>query len=262
MRLDGLVARPIAHRGLHDRARGVIENSFDAAEAAIARDCAIECDVRMAADGEAFVFHDATLDRLTGTTGAIRDASSAELARLRLSGAAGQAAIPPLATFLDRIGGRAPVIVEIKSLFDGDMRLADRAARIAADYDGAVALKSFDPAIIAHLRRSGPHASVPLGVVTEANFDDPEWDFLAPDRKQAMACLLHWRETQPDFLSFSVRDLPHAAAHLARTALNTPVMTWTVRTPAQWDIARRYADQAIFEGSPPMDAAPPRKASS
>ncbi len=129
------------------------------------------------------------------------------------------------------------------------MRLAERAARIAKDHDGAVALKSFDPAIIAHLRRAG--VGVPLGIVTEAAFDHPEWKSLDAQTKQSMACLLHWRETQPDFLSFYVNDLPNAAVHLARTALHLPVMTWTVRTPAQWDIAKRYADQAIFEGALP-----------
>ena len=52
---DWLTARPIAHRGLHDEARGIIENTLDAAQAAIARGFAIECDVQLSADGEAIV---------------------------------------------------------------------------------------------------------------------------------------------------------------------------------------------------------------
>ena len=60
-----LVARPIAHRGLHDAAKGIIENSLAAARAAIAGNYAIECDAQLSADGEAVVFHDDTLDRLT-----------------------------------------------------------------------------------------------------------------------------------------------------------------------------------------------------
>ena len=65
-----LTERPIAHRGLHDAASGVIENTLQAAEAAIAGGFAIECDIRISADGEVFVFHDDTLDRLTDATGA------------------------------------------------------------------------------------------------------------------------------------------------------------------------------------------------
>jgi glycerophosphoryl diester phosphodiesterase len=246
-----LAARPIAHRGLHDRARGVIENSIDAVEAAIESGCSIECDVQLSRDGEAFVFHDHSLKRLTGVHGDIIEWSSAQIAFLALIGAAGNPSIAPLAGLLARVTQRTPVIVEIKSRFDGDMRLADRAAQIAESYEGAIALKSFDPAIIAHLRRRGLRRNVPLGIVAEARFDHPDWKFLDARMKESMACLLHWRDTQPDFLSFCVDDLPHAGAHLARTGLTLPVMTWTVRTAAQWDIAKRYADQAIFEGQPP-----------
>lgn len=227
---------------------------MEAAEAAIAAGCALECDVQMSADGEAFVFHDETLERLTGAIGAFRQASSSALSHMRLAGAGGAGGageIPSLPAFLARIAGRACVIIEIKSLFDGDMRLAERTARVAAGYAGAIALKSFDPAVVAHLRRSGLAQHMPLGIVAQAQYDEPEWNFVSPETRQSMACLLHWRDTRPDFLSYSVRDLPHAAAHLARVALRLPVMTWTVRTPAQWEIARRHADQAIFEGSLP-----------
>ena len=251
MTLDWLFARPIAHRGLHDRPSGLIENSFDAARAAVAAGCAIECDVQVSADGEAFVFHDEALDRLTDAAGDIRDRTAGELARLTLKDAKGDAAIPPLAAFLERVGGRVPVVVEIKSRFDGDMRLAEQTARIASGHAGAVALKSFDPAVVSHLRARGVGSVAPLGIVTQARFDHPEWASLSPQARQSMTCLLHWRETQPDFVSYCVDDLPEAAIHLARVALGLPVMTWTVRTPAQWDTARRHADQAIFEGARP-----------
>lgn len=246
-----LAARPIAHRGLHDRTRGVIENSLDAAEAAVAAGCSIECDVQLSRDGEAFVFHDESLKRLAGVQGDIIEMSSTDIAGLRLTGAKGESSIAPLAVLLARVAQRTPVIVEIKSRFDGDMRLAERAAHVAETHGGAIALKSFDPAIVTHLRRRGFRRDIPLGIVAEARFDHPEWDFLDAQMKQSMTCLLHWRDTQPDFLSFCVNDLPHAGAHLARAGLNLPLMTWTVRNPAQWAIAERYADQAIFEGQPP-----------
>lgn len=251
MSLDWLVARPIAHRGRHDQARGVIENSLPAADIAIATSCAIECDVQMTADGEAVVFHDETLERLTDATGLTEEMSASQISRLNLEGASITAFVPTLASFLNHIGERVPVIIEIKSRFNGDMRLAERTARIACSHSGQIALKSFDPAIIAHLRRSQMAGDVPLGLVTQGRFDDAEWDFLDEQTRQSMTALLHWRNTQPDFLSFCVRDLPHASVALARAALALPVMTWTVRTPAQWDTARQHADQAIFEGPLP-----------
>ena len=127
-----LVARPIAHRGLHDRAKGIVENTLSAAEAAIAEGFAIECDVQDTADGEAVVFHDHTLDRLTDQRGPVRDRVAADLTKLAV--AASEDRIPTLPMFLDRIAGRVPVIVEIKTRFDGSMGLARRTAEIASRY--------------------------------------------------------------------------------------------------------------------------------
>ncbi len=250
---DWLMARPIAHRGLHDRARGVIENGREAAQAAIAGGYAIECDVQLSRDGEAFVFHDDDLARLTGASGAFHAHDASAIARLRLSGAQGDASIPTLGDFLALVAGRTPVVIEIKSIFANDMRLAERAAHIVAGYAGPAALKSFDPAIMGRLRHRraalGLNA-VPLGMVAQARYDHPEWSALTPQHKRALAHFLHWRETQPDFLSWCVDDLPHAVPNLLRSALGVPVMAWTVRTPAQWARARAFADQAVFEGAP------------
>ena len=60
-----LTARPIAHRGLHDAARGLIENTAGAVAAAIEAGFGIEVDVQVSGDGEAMVYHDDTLGRLT-----------------------------------------------------------------------------------------------------------------------------------------------------------------------------------------------------
>src|ERR1700761_8633771 len=79
-----LTAQPIAHRGLHDARLGVPENTLGAAERAMTRQFAIECDVQASADGEAMVFHDDTLDRLTPASGPLRLRSAAELGNLRL----------------------------------------------------------------------------------------------------------------------------------------------------------------------------------
>ena len=187
-----LTARPIAHRGLHDRAAGIIENTVLAAQAAIARGFAIECDVQLTADGEAVVFHDATTGRLLATDTVVARSSAASLAALPFKSGADH--VPTLAHFLATIGGRVPLICEIKSLFDGDMRLTDRALAVAAVYTGPLAFKSFDPAVIAHLRAR--RAPQPLGIVAERRYDDPEWDFLGAERKFALANFLHSRNTR------------------------------------------------------------------
>lgn len=241
-----LTARPIAHRGLHDRV-ALIENTVAAAEAAILGGFGIECDVQLSADGEAMVFHDFTLDRLTESTGPLMDKTAQELSALTMKSTIEH--IPTLPRFLDAIGGRVPLILEIKSAFDHDLRLTQRTAAVLRDYQGPVAVKSFDPFIVKALIDLMPDR--PRGIVGEHDYTDASWNGLTPERKHIMANLLHWPETRPDFVSWQVKDLATAAPFLARMGMGIPVMTWTVRTAEQRAMAERWADQMVFEGFVP-----------
>ncbi len=246
--LGWLIARPIAHRGLHDAAAGIIENSLPAAEAAIAGHFGIECDVQLSADGEAMVFHDFVLDRLTGQSGPVAVQKADALAAITLKGS--QARIPTLSAFLDLIAGRVPVVIEIKSRFDGDLALTRRAAEIVARYGGQpIVFKSFDPAIVTALRDLAP--AVPRGIVAMNDYSYPDFAHLDAGQRRAMANLLHFGESRPDFLSWKVVDLQSAAPYLGRSALGLPLMSWTVRTPADREMAARHADQMVFEGFTP-----------
>ncbi|AMJ59904.1 glycerophosphodiester phosphodiesterase family protein [Bosea sp. PAMC 26642] len=246
--LGWLVARPIAHRGLHDAAAGVIENSVSAAEAAIAGRFGIECDVQLSADGEAMVFHDFVLDRLTAETGRVAERSAAVLSGIALKGSGDR--IPTLDAFLDAIGGRVPLVIEIKSRFDGDLTLTRRTADVLSRRgDQPIVIKSFDPGIIAALREIAP--TIPRGVVAMSDYSYPDYEHLDASQKHAFANLLHFDESKPDFLSWKVADLPSAAPYLCRNALGLPLMTWTVRTPEDRKKAAIHADQMVFEGFVP-----------
>ena len=246
--LSWLTARPIAHRGLHDVAAGVIENSVGAAEAAIAGGFGIECDVQLSADGEAMVFHDFVLDRLTGETGAVRERKASALAGIALKGSADT--IPTLAGFLDRIAGRVPVVIEIKSRFDGDMALTRRAADIVSARAGQpIVFKSFDPAIVIALRELAP--AVPRGIVGMSAYEYGDYDRLDASQKRSLANLLHYGESRPDFISWKVADLETAVPFLCRNAIGLPVMSWTVRNADERKLAAAHADQMVFEGFRP-----------
>lgn len=246
--LGWLVAAPIAHRGLHDRAAGLIENSLSAAEAAISGGFGIECDVQLSADGEAMVFHDFTLDRLTGETGRVDALTAATLSAITLTG--GTDTIPRLDAFIDRIAGRVPLVIEIKSRFDGAQALTRRTAEIVLARGGLpIVLKSFDPEIVIALRELA--LGLPRGIVAMADYSGGDTAHLSAERRHAMANLLHFGQSQPDFLSWKVADLPSAAPYLCREALGLPVMSWTVRTPEDRERAARHADQIVFEGFTP-----------
>ena len=124
---DWLTARPVAHRGLHDRAHGIVENMPGAVQAAIDGNFAIEVDMQLSADGEAMVHHDDELGRLTEGSGALRDMTAAELRAIRFKDTAER--MMSLGDLCALVGGRAPLLIEVKSHFDGDRKLVARMAR-------------------------------------------------------------------------------------------------------------------------------------
>jgi glycerophosphoryl diester phosphodiesterase len=245
---DWLTARPIAHRGLHGS--GVAENSLAAAEAAVAGGFAIECDVRLSSDEQVFVFHDDDLDRLTNLAGSFAAKSAAAIRAARLKGS--PESPPTFAAFLAAVAGRTPVVCELKSGFDRDWRLADRIVPLAESYAGPLAFKSFDPDLIAYIRLRWPNLGPPgrprpIGIVAEAAYDDPYWAFLTPAQKRSLAAFDHRGRSLPDFLSWSVADLPHRTPFFEKQLRGLPVMAWTVRNAQQRMAAEKWADQIVFE---------------
>lgn len=245
--LAWLTARPLAHRGLHDASAGVIENTASAFSAAIAGNYGIECDLQISADGEALVHHDDALGRLTDGSGRLADMAAAEIKRVRFKASPDH--ILSLSELCDLVGGRATLLLELKSHFDNDRRLAQRVAAVLAAYAGPVAVMSFDPAIIEVVRWIAPHLT--RGIVAERHYADHEWDRFSPQEKRHMAFLLHAKRTRPHFIAYGLKDLPSAAALIARAVFGRPLLTWTVRSAADRACAARWADQIIFEGIRP-----------
>ncbi len=244
MALDWLIARPIAHRGLHDAAGGVIENTASAFSAAIVGDYAIECDLQISADGEVMVHHDDALGRLTEGSARLSDMTAGALKAVRFKASADR--MLTLSELCDLVRGRATLVLEAKSRFDGDLRLVRRIAQVLANYRGPVAAMSFDPALIEALRDIAP--GVTRGIVAERHYAHHEWDLLSASQKRRLAWLLHARRTRPQFLAYSVKDLPAAMPWVARTVFGLPLLTWTVRDEADRRTAGRWTDQMIFEG--------------
>lgn len=244
--LSFLTRRPVAHRGLHDRAAGCIENTASAIEAAIDADYAVEVDVQLSRDAEAMVFHDAGLERLTVADGALANFNSNALRRIPLKDTSDR--MMSLPELLGRVNGRTPVLIEVKSDFSGDLRLARRAARLASTYRGACALMSFDPKVVAALAEFAP--GVPRGIVAQRAPLTGEGAPSPLKERLAQSNLLHWRASRFQFVAYRVGDLPALPVRVAR-AFSVPVLAWTVRTEAERKVAAKSADQIIFEGFRP-----------
>ena len=241
--------RPIAHRGLHDAARGLIENSASAVTAAMGKRYAIEVDVRCAADHKPIVFHDATLDRLTNETGSVRTLDVETLRAITLKGSANKDRILSLPDLLALVGGYAPLVLEVKSTWTRDRKFETNIAEELSGYAGSVAVMSFDPHAIVVFREIAP--DLPRGLVAGRFDDTAHWQGLSVGQRFAMRHLLTSAFAQPHFIAYDIKALPALAPLIAKALFGLPLLTWTVKTDADRERALRYADAMIFEGIEP-----------
>ncbi len=244
---DWLTARPVAHRGLHDASRGIIENMPAAAQAAIAGNFSIECDIQLTSDGEAMVHHDDVLGRLTEGSGALLGKTAAELKAIKFKDTPER--MMTLGDLCALVAGRVPLVIEVKSHFNGDRKLVKRMAEVLASYSGPAVGMSFDPDQVLALREIMPHLA--RGIVAEREYTATDWPEASPEQRRGMTHLRHAFRTRPHFVAYWVNELPAAAPWIARNIFGLPLLSWTVRTPDQRERAARYADQMIFESFVP-----------
>jgi glycerophosphoryl diester phosphodiesterase len=230
---------PIAHRGLWSP-DGPPENSLGAFQAACAAGYAIELDVQLSADGEAMVFHDAALKRMTGAEGRLRDRSAAELGELRLAGT--DERIPTLLETLTLVGRRAMVHVELKTPYGEVGPLERRVHEVIGDHNGPLCVIGFNP--YSHAWFADRYPGVLRGLDSYSYHRAPD---MAEDQRRAFAGLEHVAIARPHFLALGLDMLPSARAARFR-AEGMPVVAWTVRDPAQWEAVRDGCDNLIFEG--------------
>jgi len=243
---DAFLEIPLAHRALHDATDGRPENSLAAIRAAVAGGYGIEIDLQLSADGQAMVFHDRELDRLTGARGKIRKRASDELGEIVLTG--GTDTIPTLAQVLEEVGERVPLLIEIKDqsrvMGAGPDTLERAAAKALRDYGGPVAVMSFNPHAVAAFGALAPR--VPRGLTT-CGYDKKGWLLLGGKRRAALRGFADFVRTGASFVSHDWTDLGRAEV-AALKAEGAPVLCWTTKSQADEDIARRIAHNVTFEG--------------
>src|SRR3989442_3040164 len=189
-----LTARPVADRGLHDISRGIVENMPGAVQAAIAGNFAIELDIQLTSDGEAMVHHDDALGRLTEGSGSLLEKTAAELKAVKFKNTPER--MMSLGDLCTLVAGRVPLVIEVKSRFDGDRKLVARMAEVLSAYSGPAVGMSFDPDQVLALRELAPN--LPRGIVAERDYDDDYWKRkLTPAQRDSMLYLRHGFRTEP-----------------------------------------------------------------
>ena len=134
-----------AHRGLHTKDKTVPENSLPAFRAAAEAGYGVELDIQLSRDGQVVVFHDDTLDRVCGVHGRVDEFTFEELRGMRLCGT--QETIPLLTEVFEVMGGRTPMIIELKTGRRND-ELCEKGLALMRAYNGPYCIESFDPRIV------------------------------------------------------------------------------------------------------------------
>lgn len=243
------LARPIAHRGLHDAPQGVIENSPSAFEAAIAAGYGIELDVQLSSDAQAMVFHDYDMRRLTGERGAIQTRTAQVVRGMTLSGSTDT--ILDLPAVLKLVDGRVPLLIELKDQ-DGAMGpnvgpLEQAVATALETYQGEAALMSFNPHSTKLMSTLAPQRA--RGLVT-SSYAPKDWAPLSAKICNHLRDIPDYEDSGASFLSHEVADLarPRVAELKAQGA---DILCWTVRSQAAADQAMKIAQNITFEGFVP-----------
>lgn len=241
-----MLKRPIAHRGYHDKAKGIIENSPSATQAAIDKGFGIEVDVQETADGAALVFHDYTLERLTNREGSVIDMLSTDLVDIEMKDSSDKLWL--LKDLFKLVAGKVPLVIEIKSrnTRDAQATFVRHVVDEVAAYDGPACIKSFDPDMLSVAKAHNP--AVLRGIVADDAKDPKDYARFTRVERFILRHMLHIPRTRPHFISYSVKHLDAIGPAFWHGLFKIPLMTWTVRTDENRKNAARYADQMVFEG--------------
>jgi len=233
-----LLAQPFAHRGLHDLELDIPENSLAAFSHAIKKNIGIELDVRVASDGIAMVFHDARLDYITNGTGHLEAMPSFEIAKHHILET--RERIPTLRDALDLIRGRVPVLIEIKSESPIRRRVISAVRHALEGYRGQVGIMSFDPEVPRWFSEQDLPWNYGL-VLTEHSKKKHGWI-----TRTGLGLYAAARRSNAQFFATDIRDLPSRFIAKARRD-GYIALGWTVKSEADFSIARENLDNVIFE---------------
>ncbi|MBO5035982.1 MAG: glycerophosphodiester phosphodiesterase [Clostridia bacterium] len=225
-----------AHRGLHG---SVPENSLAAFDLAVKEGYGIELDVQLSRDGKVMVFHDYTLNRMTGVDNKLRQLDCSDLQTLSLLNT--DQAIPTFSQVLSLIDGKVPLLIELKgeSL---DTSLCEKVADLLKDYRGAYCIESFNPLLIGKIKKYLPDAFYGL-LYTNVCRDKKKYSPL----NIVVTCMALNFLARPDFIAYNQYDRNSLPVRLTTKFYRAPRFVWTVKTEKDLSLTHSLGEYPIFE---------------
>lgn len=227
-----------AHRGLHDKDKP--ENSLAAFRAAVDRGFGAELDVHLMADGNLAVVHDSNLMRVCGRDAVIEDLCAGDLADYPLEGT--EERIPLFRDVLAVFEGRTPLVIELKSVDGNAAALTDAVMGELKNWNGTCCIESFQPQVVAHLRRHYPDV-----IRGQLSADFMNARYLSWPKRVIMTHLLTTAFTRPDFIAYDYHDRACPSLRLMRALYGVHEVAWTVRDEDTMRRLEREGVTVIFE---------------
>ena len=232
-----------AHRGFHDREKGIPENSLAAFKRAASNGFGAELDVHLMKDGHLAVIHDASLKRTAGADVLMEDLTAEELKQYRLEGT--EHHIPLLEEVLPIFAGKAPLIVELKAERGNAAALAEAACALLDKYHVTYCMESFDPRCLMWLWENRP--DVVRGQLSENFARHGDGENLPGVVRWVLSNLLLNCRTRPDFIAYRFEDRKCLSLRLCRGIYRAQEFSWTIRSKADMAAAEQDGALVIFE---------------
>lgn len=230
-----------AHRGLHGGENA--ENSMEAFEAACRCGYGIELDVQLSKDGEVVVFHDDTLLRMTGDVRRVDCVDYSEMKTLSLEG---KGYIPTFYEVLQLVGGRVPLLVELKN-GKRNGELCRKVRDMLRDYNGAYVVESFNPLIIAWMRKNAPEFIRGQLVGPRKSYKGT----VGAIAGIALSGLFLNFKSKPDFIAYDANARNFITPHIQRVLFKVPMAAWTIRNSEGYQECMGRNEMPIFENFHP-----------
>lgn len=229
-----------AHRGLHDNESDAPENSLESFRQAVEKGYGIELDVQVTKDLVPVVFHDYDLNRACGVDKRISELVYDELSQYRLFES--QERIPTLREALDCIGGKVPVIVELKIPFKPD-NTCRAASEVLNDYSGLYCIESFNPFGLGWYKKHYP------GIIRGQLSTNFNKDKIAGSKMQyfILKHLLFNFHTKPDFIAYGHKYKKSLSFTICRKLYKTMTVAWTIKSQKEYKDSMGYFDIIIFD---------------
>ena len=225
-----ILTRPAAHRGLHNET--IPENSLSAFSAAVEKGYPIETDVHMSIDDRLVCFHDDNVFRMTGLNRDIRDLSYSEIKSLNLN--ATSETIPDFEEFLQLVGGKVPLLIEIKQ--QKRKGIVDLVLKALKSYNGEYAIQSFDPTVIIELKKKAPE-------ILRGQLASGKPENMNAFKKYIVKNTPLNFLSRPDFVNYDLASLPTRKSRYS----GLPLICWTVRTTEERKKAEEIGVNYVFE---------------